>query len=297
MHIAKIAAKNDAPILILGETGTGKELFAQAIHNASNRKDKPFVALNCGAIPKELLESELFGYEDGAFTGALKGGRPGKFEIADNGTLFLDEIGDLPFDMQVKLLRVLQTGELRRVGSVHSRKINLRVISATNKDLMHEVHYERFRPDLFYRISTLYLTVPPLRDRNTDILILTEFFMKRHGYESINALCHKAQKLLMEYHWPGNVRQLENAVERAIHLAQGSSLEIEHFNLTEPYQKLVKAKPNLIKTLDDLEHEAILASIIHYNGNFSQCAKKLGISRPTLYRKALKYGINLNAQR
>ncbi len=298
IHVAKIAAKNDAPVLILGDTGTGKELFAQAIHNASNRCDKPFIALNCGAIPKELLESELFGYEEGAFTGAQKGGRAGKFEIADTGTLFLDEIGDMPFDMQVKLLRVLQTGEIRRVGSVRTTKIDLRVISATNKNLRQEAHFERFRPDLFYRVSTLYLTVPPLRDRKEDIVLLIDAFMKRHGYSlKEGQLCPKAKKLLIEYHWPGNVRQLENTVERGIHLAQGAMLETEHFGLIELEQ--APTSPNNIpetRTLEDIEHEAIKLALIEYQGNMTQCAKNLGISRPTLYRKLDKFAIKVPAQ-
>ena len=297
MHVAKIAAKNDAPVLILGETGTGKELFAQAIHNASDRCDKPFIAINCGAIPKELLESELFGYEEGAFTGAQKGGRAGKFEIADTGTLFLDEIGDMPFDMQVKLLRVLQSGEIRRVGGLRTTRIDLRVISATNKDLRKEALFERFRPDLFYRISTLYLTVPPLRERDEDILMLIEAFMKRHGYTSLkDLLCPQAKKLLMEYQWPGNVRQLENTVERAIHLAQGSILKTEHFGLIE-LEKTSTSHENLseIRSLDDIEQKAIKLTLIHHNGNLSQCAKSLGISRPTLYRKLEKFAIDLSS--
>ena len=297
MHVAKIAAKNDAPVLILGETGTGKELFAQAIHNASDRRDKPFIAINCGAIPKELLESELFGYEEGAFTGAQKGGRAGKFEIADTGTLFLDEIGDMPFDMQVKLLRVLQSGEIRRVGGLRTTRVDLRVISATNKDLRQEAHLERFRPDLFYRISTLYLTVPPLRERDEDILMLIAAFMKRHGYTSLkDLLCPQAKKLLIEYQWPGNVRQLENTVERAIHLAQGSILKTEHFGLIE-LEKTSTSHENLseIRSLDDMEQKAIKLTLIHHNGNLSQCAKSLGISRPTLYRKLEKFAIGLSS--
>ncbi len=296
INIAKIAAKNDAPVLILGETGTGKELFAQAIHNASNRKDKPFLALNCGAIPKELLESELFGYDEGAFTGAQKGGRAGKFELADTGTLFLDEIGDMPFDMQVKLLRVLQTGEIQRVGSTKTTKVNIRVVSATNKDLRQEANLGSFRPDLFYRISTLFLTVPPLRERKDDILLLVDFFMKRHGYNNLDEqLCSHAKELILEYSWPGNVRQLENAVERAIHLAEGKQLRTEHFGIldlekTRPIRNELKE----IRTLDEVEENAIRATITHYNGNLSQCAATLGISRPTLYRKIEKFSIDIS---
>lgn len=296
IEMAKIAAKNDAPVLLLGETGTGKELFAQAIHNASVRSDKPFIALNCGAIPKELLESELFGYEEGAFTGAQKGGRAGKFEIADRGTLFLDEIGDMPFDMQVKLLRVLQTGEIRRVGSVRTIKVDIRIISATNKNLQNEIQLERFRADLFYRISTLDLTVPPLREREGDLLLLIEFFMKRHGYTMPEKnLPQKTQELLLNYNWPGNVRQLENTVERAIYLAQGGSLKPEHFVLFEAQnaenQKYCHNDTN--SSLKDIEKDIIQKRLIKYNGNLSKCAKSLDISRPTLYRKIENLNIEI----
>ncbi len=293
INIAKIAAKNHAPVLILGETGTGKELFAQAIHNASDRHDKPFLALNCGAIPKELLESELFGYEEGAFTGALKGGRVGKFELADTGTLFLDEIGDMPFDMQVKLLRVLQSGEFQRVGGTKTIRVNIRIISATHKDLRQEADVGQFRPDLFYRISTLFLTVPPLRERKDDIPLFVETFMKRHGYDSMeNLLCSQAKSILLEYPWPGNVRQLENAVERAIHLAQGGILKTEHFGILKiETPHITQGHMYQRKTLDELEKEAIHQALVHFNGNLSQCASSLGISRPTLYRKIEKYGL------
>lgn len=290
VEMAKIAAQNDAPVLLLGETGTGKELFAQAIHNASQRKDKPFIALNCGAIPKELLESELFGYEEGSFTSAQKGGRAGKIEIADKGTLFLDEIGDMPFDMQVKLLRVLQTGEIRRVGSVRTIKVDIRVISATNKNLQEEIEAEHFRADLFYRISTLDLTVPPLREREGDLLLLVDFFMKRHGYLSIEkSLAPQTKELLQNYSWPGNVRQLENTVERAIYLAQGDIIKPEHFMLVEsPKIQLMQEK---YLTLESMEKDAIEKRLSAYSGNLSQCAKSLGISRPTLYRKMDNYKI------
>ncbi len=293
IEMAKIAANNDAPVLLLGETGTGKELFAQAIHNASARKNKPFIALNCGAIPKELLESELFGYEEGAFTGAQKGGRAGKFEIADKGTLFLDEIGDMPFDMQVKLLRVLQTGQIRRVGSVRTINIDFRIIAATNKNLQEEIQSERFRADLFYRISTLDLTVPPLREREGDLLLLVEFFMKRHGYNSLESLDIKAKELLLNYSWPGNVRQLENTVERAIYLAQGSIIKPEHFVLFEKQdneqQNDQQKQDDNTLTLENIEKNIIQKRLSLYNNNLAKCAKSLGISRPTLYRKMEKF--------
>ena len=219
LHLAHIAAGSTAPVLLSGETGTGKELFAQAIHNDGPRRNRPFVAINCGAIPKELLESELFGYEEGAFTGAQKGGRPGKFELADTGTLFLDEIGDMPFDMQVKLLRVLQSGEIQRVGGLRTVPVDLRIISATNKDLKQAIAQHQFRADLYYRISTLSILVPPLRERAEDILPLAEHFIHRHELR-LNRhpvpLPQETAEAILRYPWPGNIRQLESAVERAV---------------------------------------------------------------------------------
>lgn len=289
IEIAKIAAKNTASLLICGETGTGKELFAQAIHNASDRSDRPFVALNCGAIPSELMESELFGYEEGAFTGAQKGGRPGKLELADTGTLFLDEIGDMPFNMQVKLLRAIQTGEIRRVGGIKIIPIDIRIISATNKDLKKEIEQERFRPDLYYRINTLSITIPPLRERKEDIPLLVKYFFKRFGnldYERY--LSQNVKDIIMNYPWPGNVRQLESSIERAVHLADGNKIKAEYFDIDEP-GAAIKTKPNM--TLEEIERNAIEESIKNHKGNMSRCAKCLGISRPTLYRKLEHYHI------
>lgn len=290
LEIAKIAAKNTASLLIYGETGTGKELFAQAIHNAGDRSDRPFVALNCGAIPSELLESELFGYEEGAFTGAQKGGRPGKLELADTGTLFLDEIGDMPFNMQVKLLRALQTGEIRRVGGIRTIPIDIRIISATNKDLKKEIEKECFRPDLFYRITTLSILIPPLRERRDDIPLLVDYFFKRFGsLDTRKCLAPNIYNLIVNYSWPGNVRQLESAIERAIHLADGKTIKAEHFGI-EKNNADGTAIRNL--TLDEMEKSIISESLQKHRGNMSSCAKSLGISRPTLYRKLEKYRIS-----
>lgn len=290
LEIAKIAAKNTASLLIYGETGTGKELFAQAIHNAGDRSDRPFVALNCGAIPSELLESELFGYEEGAFTGAQKGGRPGKLELADTGTLFLDEIGDMPFNMQVKLLRALQTGEIRRVGGIRTIPIDIRIISATNKDLKKEIEKECFRPDLFYRITTLSILIPPLRERRDDIPLLVDYFFKRFGnLDTRKCLAPNIYNLIVNYSWPGNVRQLESAIERAIHLADGKTIKAEHFGI-EKNNADGTAIRNL--TLDEMEKNIISESLQKHKGNMSSCAKSLGISRPTLYRKLEKYRIS-----
>lgn len=293
-HIAKIAAKNDAPVLILGETGSGKELFAQAIHNSSSRYNKPFLAINCGAIPKELLESELFGYEEGAFTGALKGGRVGKLELASSGTLFLDEIGDMPFEMQVKLLRVLQSGEVQRIGGSKTTKIDIRIISATNKDIYKEIKSNHFRSDLFYRISTLLLKIPPLRERKTDIPLLIEYFMKRHGYSSIDEfISPQAKNQLLNYDWPGNVRQLENSIERAFYLSHGKKLKLSHFALLNEKDNTPPQENITIQPLETVEKNAIEQALQYCGHNFTQCALLLRISRTTLYRKLEKYHIHI----
>ena len=293
---ARIAAASTAPVLLCGETGTGKELFAQAIHNGGERRNRPFVAINCGAIPKELLESELFGYEEGAFTGARKGGRPGKFELADSGTLFLDEIGDMPFDMQVKLLRVLQTGEIQRVGGLRTVPVDLRVISATNKDLRQAIEQQKFRADLYYRISTLNILVPPLRERPEDILPLAEYFIQRHRLrlnKPTAVLPPDTAAMLTAHAWPGNVRQLESAVERAMHLAEGGDLLAEHFGIAglERPRQAALSEPSGGSgqgTLEDLEQRAVAEALARHNGNIRAASRALGVSRPTLYRKLKK---------
>ncbi|WP_302737304.1 sigma-54-dependent Fis family transcriptional regulator [uncultured Desulfovibrio sp.] len=293
---ARIAAASTAPVLLCGETGTGKELFAQAIHNGGERRNRPFVAINCGAIPKELLESELFGYEEGAFTGARKGGRPGKFELADSGTLFLDEIGDMPFDMQVKLLRVLQTGEIQRVGGLRTVPVDLRVISATNKDLRQAIEQQKFRADLYYRISTLNILVPPLRERPEDILPLAEYFIQRHRLrlnKPTAVLPPDTAAMLTAHAWPGNVRQLESAVERAMHLAEGGDLLAEHFGIAglERTRQAAPSEPSGGPgqgTLEDLEQRAVAEALARHNGNIRAASRALGVSRPTLYRKLKK---------
>lgn len=311
LHLAHIAAGSTAPVLLYGETGTGKELFAQAIHNDGERRNRPFVAINCGAIPKELLESELFGYEEGAFTGAQKGGRPGKFELADTGTLFLDEIGDMPFDMQVKLLRVLQSGEIQRVGGLRTVPVNLRVISATNRDLKQAILQHQFRADLFYRISTLNILVPPLRDRQEDILPLAMYFIRRHEVRlnrTQRPLPAETAEAIRRYAWPGNIRQLESAVERAVHLAEGGELRPEHFGIADlaappasasirpvpsvpPDQPVIGRHPGEQPTLEETEKAAVAGALARFGGNISRTAAALGISRPTLYRKMIRYGL------
>ncbi|WP_294513373.1 sigma-54-dependent Fis family transcriptional regulator [uncultured Bilophila sp.] len=295
LHLAHIAAGSTAPVLLYGETGTGKELFAQAIHNDGDRRNRPFVAINCGAIPKELLESELFGYEEGAFTGAQKGGRPGKFELADTGTLFLDEIGDMPFDMQVKLLRVLQTGEIQRVGGLRTVPVDLRIISATNKDLKQGIAQHKFRADLYYRISTLNILVPSLRDRREDILPLASHFIHRHELRLNRPpvpLLPETAEAILNYAWPGNIRQLENAVERAVHLAEGGPLRPEHFGIADLMNEgLSLSGLSGQATLEVIERQAIAAALVRFDGNVSRVSAALGVSRPTLYRKIRKYGL------
>jgi sigma-54 dependent transcriptional regulator, acetoin dehydrogenase operon transcriptional activator AcoR len=298
LRVARIAANSTTTVMLAGETGTGKELFAQAIHNESDRRNEPFVAINCGAIPKELIESELFGYEEGSFTGAQKGGRPGKFELADNGTLFLDEIGDMPFDMQVKLLRVLQTGEIQRVGGLRSVPVNLRVISATNKNLKMAIKEHQFRDDLYYRICTLKIEVPPLRERANDILILGNYFLKRHVLQLNRDFTFKApetETALLNYRWPGNIRQLEGAIERAVHLAEDNEILPIHFGISAlmgSHILEVHETPDGLWTLADLEQDAVEKTLNHFKGNICKSAKSLGVSRPTIYRKMKNYGID-----
>ncbi|OBQ55256.1 hypothetical protein SP90_04410 [Halodesulfovibrio spirochaetisodalis] len=312
--VARTAARGDASVLLCGETGTGKELFAQAIHNASPRSNKPFVVINCGAIPNELLESELFGYVEGAFTGALKGGRPGKFELADGGTLFLDEIGDMPLDMQVKILRALQSGEVNRVGDIQPIKVDLRIIAATNVDLDSAISRGSFREDLFYRISTLAITIPPLRERGHDVLTLAETFLRRIrpslGKPDLE-YSPKASQSLTQAPWQGNIRQLENAVERAVNVCEENfitpeDLGLEYTNKEGSDQDTLAARqvqelslpaevtnlnPNSNAMLGEMEHALIKRLIEEHAGNISQIARVMGVSRPTLYRKLKKYHI------
>ncbi|MCG8567383.1 MAG: sigma 54-interacting transcriptional regulator, partial [Desulfobacterales bacterium] len=275
-----------------GATGTGKELFAQAIHNAGPRKDKPFVVINCGAIPRELLESELFGYMEGAFTGAQKGGRPGKFELADGGTLFLDEIGDMPMDMQVKILRALQSGEIYRVGGSYPIMVDLRVISATNVDLERAIIRGDFRQDLFYRISTFRIDIPPLDQRDGDVRKLARAFLTR-----IRRLVNKpdltfsdqALSEITNRSWPGNIRQLENMVERAVNIASHDKIQVEDLGLGDAEeQPFLPEKETLLK---NMEKQMIQRLMEKHKGNVSKVARLLGISRPTLYRKLDLHGL------
>ncbi len=292
LNYAKKIADSPSTVLITGESGTGKEVFAQSIHNYSQRRDEAFVAINCGALPRNLIESELFGYDEGAFTGAKRGGQFGKFELADGGTLFLDEIGEMPLDMQVRLLRVLEEGKLFRIGGSKEITVDVRIIAATNKDLKKEVEKGTFRKDLYYRINVLPLKLIPLRERREDIPLLIEFFMTvkalRLGKTAVNLPQNMIQKLI-EYSWPGNVRELENKIEHIINTDNNSLIWdfAEHSTLPTYPMKVTYE----VEKLEDVEKTHITNMIIKYKGNISHVADILGIGRNTLYRKIKKYNI------
>lgn len=296
--LAARAARNDFPVLITGETGTGKEVFSSAIHYASARKSKPFIRINCAAIPSELLESELFGYAEGAFTGARKGGKKGKFELADGGTLFLDEIGDMPLAMQAKLLRVLQEGEIERVGSERPLSIDVRIIAATNKDLEKEISEKRFRMDLFYRLNVISLILPPLRTHPEDIDIFIDTFLSalNKKYLSDVIISKEARKQLSQYTWPGNVRELKNIIERCYVLQEGGIIShaiLPHNILTfKAAHGDTHSKYSLESIMNTLEQEIILSTVQRNNGNLQKSAQELGIHRVTLYKKLDKFGLN-----
>lgn len=286
IELALRAAQGDTTVLLQGETGTGKELFAQAIHNASSRQKQPFIPINCGAIPSDLLESELFGYTEGAFTGAMKGGRPGKFELASGGTLLLDEIGDMPHDMQVKLLRVLQTGEVYRIGARKPIQTDIRVIASTHVDLSKAVAKGRFREDLFYRLNVFPVSIPALRERGEeDILALSHFFLLRNKV-SPPKLTEHAKNVLCSYRWPGNVRELENTIMRALHMGSKDFIDTADLGIAESGV----SQSRYSGTLQEIERQVIAETIEQTGSNMAASAKKLGISRATLYRKIKEYG-------
>lgn len=302
---AEIAAMHSPSVLITGESGTGKELFAQAIHNSSSRADGPFIAINCGAIPKSLIESELFGYEDGAFTGARKNGNPGKFELANHGTIFLDEIGDMPYETQIALLRVLQSKEVVRIGGKTPIKVDVKVIAATNQNLEQKIAEHSFRQDLYYRLNVLSIQLPPLRNREDDILLLSQYFLKKYGQtfdKRVDTLSDSALSALKTYSWPGNVREFENVIERAVIVCHGT--RIEETDLPDK----IRSNPNaasrtqtaaLTSSLTALstvsfqssELERLRELLNAHDGNVSEVARQLGVSRPTIYRRMKKVGL------
>ncbi|GFN35286.1 sigma-54 interaction domain-containing protein [Tepidimicrobium xylanilyticum] len=292
IHFAKEISDSKSTILITGESGTGKEVFAQSIHNYSSRRNEPFVAINSGAIPKSLIESELFGYEEGAFTGAKKEGRPGKFELAHRGTIFLDEIGEMPYDMQTRLLRVIEEGTVSRIGGLDQKVVDVRIIAASNRDLKEEVEKGYFRKDLFYRLNVLPIRIPPLRERKDDIPLLVDYFMEkislRLNKKKISVSKEKMDEL-MNYNWPGNVRELENFIELSINLGYMPKLEGEK----------IEFKPKDIENykyehlmLDHVEKMHIIKVLKIFSYNITKTAKALGIGRNTLYRKMTKYEID-----
>ncbi|PKM76396.1 MAG: sigma-54-dependent Fis family transcriptional regulator [Firmicutes bacterium HGW-Firmicutes-15] len=304
--IAQRASNTGSTILILGESGTGKELFAHAIHHASPRTERPFVRVNCAALPDSLLESELFGYEEGAFTGARKGGKPGKFEMANHGTIFLDEIGDMPLAMQAKLLIVLQEREVERVGGTKPIRVDVQVIAATNRNLEDMMKKGKFREDLYYRLNVVTLNVPSLRKRPEDIYLLISYLLPKLNqrlHTQIEKVSKEALKLLCTYDWPGNVRELENLLERAINLAdlnQDSCLSPEYF----PSLTRLVAKPvlgiepvgdenvdNLGEAVEKMEEETIRRVLEKTHNNKAQTAKILGLNKSVLYRKLKKYNL------
>jgi len=301
--MAEQISHTGSTVLITGESGTGKELFAHAIHNASSRSTHPFVRINCAALPEHLLESELFGYEEGAFTGAAKGGKPGKFELAMGGTILLDEIGDMALTMQTKMLSVLQERMVERVGGTKPIYINVRVIAATNRDLEQMVEEGKFRQDLYYRLNVVRLNIPPLRERTEDIPLLVETLMSKINAVAgtqIKSISHKTVELMQNYNWPGNVRELENLLERALNLAdmnREDSLTIKHFPVLveKAYFEVDDAETTptpLQNSIEQLEKKIILQALEKANGNKVQTAKILGIYTSALYRKLEKYGLD-----
>lgn len=300
IQIARKAAKSDATTLILGESGTGKEVCARAIHETSDRSSAPFIPVNCGAIPSALFESELFGYEGGSFTGAEKKGKAGKIEMADGGTLFLDEVGELPLEMQVKLLRVLQENNLYRIGDSKGRTINVRFIAATNHNLEQLMEENKFRSDLFYRLNVIQLTMPPLRDRIDDINELSNIFLKQFALKyqvPVPEIEQEAFELLLQYKWPGNIRELRNIMERIIILTEQAQVTKHNISSYLPtnYTSHNRLKKKVVNSLpqekEDIEKELIMKILQETNGNKSEAATRLGISRVTLYTKIKKYGI------
>jgi sigma-54 dependent transcriptional regulator, acetoin dehydrogenase operon transcriptional activator AcoR len=293
IELAKITAKTNSRVLILGESGTGKELFAQAIHNYSDRRNGPFVAISCATIPRELFESELFGYRPGAFTGARQDGMIGKFELAHKGSLFLDEINALPLDIQAKLLRVLQQGEITRLGDSRPIPVDVRVIAATNTDLLVEVDNQNFRGDLYYRINVVEIIIPALRARKGDLMRLIDLFIDRLSREmgiGKPELSGDVVRILNAYCWPGNVRELENCIERAVVLSQGGLILKQHLpaRLIDQPGRLQVDKTSI----QDGYKSMIEAALDRCDGNASQAARELNIARSTLYRKMKEFGIS-----
>lgn len=298
LQILPPIAQSTSTVLLLGESGTGKELFARAIHNLSLRKDKPFVAVNCGALPGNLLESELFGYKAGAFTDARKD-KPGRLELAQGGTLFLDEIGDMPLPLQVKLLRVLQEKVYEPLGGVKPIPADVRFVAATNRNLEDMVEKGEFRQDLFFRLNVVRMDIPPLRDRTEDIPLLINHFMRQQNSlkgKDIQAVSERVHQVLFQYDFPGNVRELENVIEYAFILCPGEMIEMEHLpehlkpKVREPEDHVCDPRiPGDVSGMDGHKHHAVLQALERNNGNKSAAARELGVSRDTVRRILKRY--------
>jgi PAS domain S-box-containing protein len=294
-------AQTNSTVLISGETGTGKELVAHSIHDLSKRRYKPFIRLSCAAIPENLLESELFGYDEGAFTGARKGGKAGKFELAHEGSLFLDDVNQMPMSMQSKLLRVIQEKELERVGAISSKRIDVRLISASNQSLLELVKEGKFREDLYYRINVVEVNLPPLRDRLDDLELLVNFLVEKINLEQgifINGVDKKVFDLFKVYSWPGNVRELEHVLERAANSILKGQLKFEHFKFMLIFKAGASehdysAGEKLEEIKGKAERDAIIKAVVEAGGNKSQASEKLGIDRSVLYDKIRKYKISI----
>ncbi|MDZ7368374.1 MAG: sigma-54 dependent transcriptional regulator [candidate division KSB1 bacterium] len=288
--VSKVAP-TDSTVLITGETGTGKELIAKAIHRQSLRHAKPFVVVNCSAIQETLLESELFGYEKGAFTGAVKN-KSGLIEVANTGTIFLDEVGDLQPNLQIKLLRFLENGEFRPVGSTHSRRADVRVIAATNRDLKKMMQEGKFREDLFYRLNVINIQLPPLRERREDIAALVEYFLKKYCAtmgKCVAGLEPEALAALQQYHWPGNVRELENVIERAVILAAANTVTVDDLPADLIHPAAFSLPQSNDNSLAAIERDHILKILAENSGNKTKAARILGITKKTLYAKLHQY--------
>jgi two-component system, NtrC family, response regulator AtoC len=308
--IEKVAA-TPSTVLITGESGTGKELVARALHEHSARRDRPFIRINCAAIPKTLIESELFGYDKGAFTGAVSA-KPGRFELADQGTLFLDEIGEIPVEMQVKLLRVLQESEFERVGGIKTLKVDVRLVAATNRELLREVQGGGFREDLYYRLNVVPIHLPPLRERKEDIPLLVSHFLQRFNErlkKHVEGLAPEAMERLVNHSWPGNIRELENVLERGVLFTEGSTLRVadlpaelraEPLSSSEAIAPIAEApappasgslKDLVRRETDRVERELIQRALDETNGNVTQAARRLKISRKSLQTKMKEFGL------
>ncbi len=292
---AQMIAPSDISILIRGESGTGKELFAHSIHQLSERSAQPFIKVNCAAIPDQLLESELFGYEEGAFTGAKKGGKKGKFQLAHKGTLFLDEIGDMPLNMQAKLLRVLQEGEVEAVGSNRVHQVDVRIIAATNRPLEKMMEEKRFRSDLYYRINVVPFQIPPLRERKGDIEKLSQFFLEKSTKSSgkrINGFEKEVMEIFSSYSWPGNLRELENVIKASTYLSNGDDISIQSLPAYMKVGKIYNVGSKTLKEILEETEKSVLEQSIKTNQyDKRKIAEALGISKSSMYEKLKKYNL------